>query len=124
MGRGAKRVVEAEKDREKDREGGGEGREGRGGEERRGEERREVEASHEHVEREGGREWRERGDGKARARESKRASEQGGASSPFYSESGIPGYCQVTVEWSLDRMLTMNICADESLHICMVILHS
>jgi hypothetical protein len=28
-----------------------------------------------------------------------------GASSPFYIESGLPGHCQVTVEWSLDRML-------------------
>jgi hypothetical protein len=27
-------------------------------------------------------------------------------SSPFYSESGIPGYCQVTLEQSLEEMLT------------------
>jgi hypothetical protein len=29
-----------------------------------------------------------------------------GASNPFYSRSGLPGYCQVAVGWSLDRMLT------------------
>jgi hypothetical protein len=29
-----------------------------------------------------------------------------GPSSPFYSESGIPGGCQVTVGRSLDKMLT------------------
>ena len=29
-----------------------------------------------------------------------------GASNPFYSESGIPGHCQVTVGRSLDKMLT------------------
>jgi hypothetical protein len=28
-------------------------------------------------------------------------------SSPFYSGSGLPGYCQVTVGWSLDRMITV-----------------
>ena len=41
--------------------------------------------------------------------ESKKAREQEGAkgaSSPFYSESGIPGCCQVTVGWSLDKMST------------------
>jgi hypothetical protein len=50
--------------------------------------------------------WRERGKGwgesewskKARARENR---EWG--SSPFYSEPGIPGCCQVTVGWSLDQ---------------------
>jgi hypothetical protein len=36
---------------------------------------------------------------KTRAREE-------GPSSPFYSESGTPGCCQVTVGWSLDKMLT------------------
>jgi hypothetical protein len=29
-----------------------------------------------------------------------------GVSSPFYSDSGIPGCSQVTVGWSLDKMLT------------------
>jgi hypothetical protein len=42
---------------------------------------------------------REQGD------KSKRAG--GGVSSPFYSESGIPGCCQVTVGLSLDKMLTL-----------------
>jgi hypothetical protein len=32
-----------------------------------------------------------------------------GASSPFYSGSGPPSCCQVTVGWSLDRMLTQTI---------------
>ena len=36
--------------------------------------------------------------GKGRARESKRARVEEGASSLFYSESGIPGCCQVTGE--------------------------
>ena len=40
----------------------------------------------------------------ARAREQERKE---GASSPFYSESGIPGYCQVTVGRSLEEMLTL-----------------
>ena len=51
--------------------------------------------------REGGREEQEQE--KAREQESKE-----GANSPFYSESGIPGYCRVTVGQSLDRMLTLN----------------
>jgi hypothetical protein len=34
-------------------------------------------------------------------RSQERESEQVG-SSPFYGESSIPGYCQVTVGWSLD----------------------
>jgi hypothetical protein len=41
--------------------------------------------------------------GGARTREQER---EEGASSPFYSESGTPGCCQVTVGWSLDKMLT------------------
>ena len=55
------------------------------------------EASHEQVE-------RGKMEGRARRQESRRAE---GASSPFYSESGIPGCCQVTVGWSLDKMLTI-----------------
>jgi hypothetical protein len=49
----------------------------------------------------------EDGKGRSRARE-KQEIKRGrrGASSLFYSGSGIPGYCQVTVRWSLDRMLT------------------
>ena len=38
-----------------------------------------------------------------REQENKRAE---GASSPFYSESGKPGCCQVTVGQNLDKMLT------------------
>ena len=38
-----------------------------------------------------------------RAREQEREKErEEGASSPFYSESDIPGYCQVTMGQSLD----------------------
>ena len=58
--------------------------------------------------------WREgEGNGMGRERgkmvreqeqESKR--ERMGASSPFYSESGTPSYCQVTVGQSLDEMPT------------------
>ena len=73
MGRGVRRVVEAENGREK--------------------QRRRIETGHEHVER-GGR---------------------GGASSPFYSESGLPDCCQVTVGQSLDKMLTVpNIQSEET----------
>jgi hypothetical protein len=84
MGRGVKRVVEAEK-----------GREG---------ESREVEAGcgHEHVERGG----RERGRGRE---EPKRAREKQAGSKSKYSGSGLPGCCQVTVGWSLDRMLTLGL---------------
>ena len=58
--------------------------------------------------------WRGKGEGKGkrtgrRREEPKRVREQEseeGASSPFYSESGLPACCQVTVWWNLDRMLT------------------
>ena len=57
-----------------------------------------------------GREWGERGKGEAIAKQNKRGREEQeskeGSSSPFYSESDLPGCCQVTVGWSLDRMLT------------------
>jgi len=62
--------------------------------------KRVVEAGHEHTEREGGREW---GEGTRR----KEQEQEEGASSPFYSESGMPGYHQVTVGRSLDKMLTV-----------------
>ena len=48
--------------------------------------------------------WRGRGETKgqsrgrkARAREEQEQEREEGTSSPFYTESGIPGYCQVTV---------------------------
>ena len=54
--------------------------------------------------------WREGGKGRTSEQESKRVikeqEREEGASSPFYSGSGLPGYCQVTMGWSLDRMLT------------------
>ena len=28
-----------------------------------------------------------------------------GENSPFHGESGVPGYCQVTVGWSLERII-------------------
>jgi hypothetical protein len=43
---------------------------------------------------------------KAGARKEEQESEEG-ASSPFYSGSGLPGCCQVTVGQNLDRMLTV-----------------
>jgi hypothetical protein len=57
------------------------------------------------VEREG-REWgRERGGEKSKRAREKQEREEG-ANSHFYSGLGLPGCCQVTVGWSLDRMLT------------------
>ena len=42
------------------------------------------------------------GEGK---QEQEQESEEG-ASSPFYIESGTPGYCQVTVGWSVEELPT------------------
>jgi hypothetical protein len=57
--------------------------------------------------------WRERGgEGKRRQSGSNKARVRErveGASIPFYSGSGTPGSCQVTVEQSLDKMLTPRI---------------
>jgi hypothetical protein len=52
--------------------------------------------------------WRERGRrmGRGEQKQEERAREEG-ASSPIYNESGTPGCCQVTVGWSLDKMLPM-----------------
>ena len=67
-----------------------------------------------------GREWEQEGKRGAR--------EQEGASSPFYSGSGLPGSCQITVEWSLDSTLTVcvvcvpicvNVCVFEDERVCM-----
>ena len=50
--------------------------------------------------------WRETGEGngerEGKEQKQEQESEEEGASSPFYSESGTPGYCQVTVGQSLD----------------------
>jgi hypothetical protein len=74
MGRGVKRVVEAEKGREEERV---------------------VEAGPDYLER-----WGEgvgRGEKGARGKSmSKRIREGEGPSNPFYSGAGLPGYCQVT----------------------------
>ena len=43
---------------------------------------------------------------KRQERGARRQEREEGTSSPFYSGSGLPGCCQVTVGWSLDRMLT------------------
>jgi hypothetical protein len=45
----------------------------------------------------------ERGEGTEREQEGKEQERDEGASSPFHSESGTPGCCQVTVGWSLDK---------------------
>jgi hypothetical protein len=59
--------------------------------------------------------WKERGEGngerggrglKDRARA--RRQEVEGVNSPFYSESGIPGHCQVTVGRGLDKNANRN----------------
>jgi hypothetical protein len=52
-----------------------------------------------------------KGEGKQRKnKKGARAREQGEGKQPFfYSESGIPGYCQVTAGQSLDRMLTLSL---------------
>jgi hypothetical protein len=71
---------------------------------RESERSRGVEASHEQEEREGLKESKSK-----REQESKER-----ASSPFYSESGTPGYCQVTVGRSLGRMLTPTLQPDSS----------
>jgi hypothetical protein len=52
----------------------------------------------------GGRESEKEQENKKRPRDLKIKE---GASSPFYSESGIPCCCQVTVRLSLDRRLTV-----------------
>jgi hypothetical protein len=79
----------------------------------------ETEAGREHLER-GEREWEKEGarEEPKRARDKKENKREKGASSPFYSGSGltvscqvtvgrsIPACCQVTVLWSIDRMVT------------------
>jgi hypothetical protein len=56
------------------------------------------------VERKGGREIGARGQsGSQKARDQENEER---ASSPFYSGSCMPGCCQVTVGWNLDRILT------------------
>ena len=52
----------------------------------------------------------ERGQSGKRGREQeKREESEEGASSPLYSESGIPDCCQITVRQRLEEMLTHNI---------------
>ena len=60
----------------------------------------------EHVERAGGKEWGERGELETEKEQERIKRARRGASSPFYSESGTPGCCQVTVRWSLEEILT------------------
>jgi hypothetical protein len=45
----------------------------------------------------GGREWGERGKGKQEQEKAREQERDEGASSPFYSESGLPGCCQAIV---------------------------
>jgi hypothetical protein len=49
----------------------------------------------------------ERERGRKEKREKEKWGGGDGPSSPFYSESGISGCCQVTMGWSLDNMLTL-----------------
>jgi len=57
--------------------------------------------------------WREREKGKKgqRGKRVREGESEEGANIPFYTESGIPGCCQVTVGQSLEGMLTLPICA-------------
>jgi hypothetical protein len=43
---------------------------------------------------------------RGRGKRGVRVKERGGPSSPFYSGPGLPGCCQITVGWSLYKMLT------------------
>jgi hypothetical protein len=102
MGRGVKRVAEREREREREEKRREEKRreEKRREEKRREEKRREVEIGHEHIRgvgKELGEGWREEHGNKS-PREQERKE---GASSPC---------CQVTVGWSLDRMLIDTLC--------------
>jgi hypothetical protein len=107
MGKGVKRVVEAEKGKEGGREK----------ERERERESEEVESSHEHME--GGREWGEREEGEEgteREQEGKSKSKskrERRGKQPFYSESGTPGCSQVTVGRSLNKMLTSRLRQEE-----------
>jgi hypothetical protein len=67
--------------------------------------------------------------GKGRTREQEKCKKRRGvASIPFYSGSGLPSHCQVTVGWSLVRMLTKTACnsitrgsgtpVDSCIHVC------
>lgn len=51
------------------------------------------------MEREGGGEWGERGSGGGQSKKKKQENQRraAGASNLLYSESGVPGCCQVTV---------------------------
>jgi hypothetical protein len=97
MGRGVKIVLEGERERERHRE-----RE----RERERERRSALSTRREIWEQNGMR--RERGGGKGQrgSRKARATEKGGGANSPFYSESGITGCCQVIVGWSLNKMLT------------------
>ena len=53
--------------------------------------------------------WEESGERKNRLERTeleKEGKKEEGMSSPFYSESGTSGCCQVTVGWRLDNVLT------------------
>ena len=51
---------------------------------------------------------REAGKAQGRSKRPRGQESEEGVSSPFYSWSGLSGCCQVTVRWSLDRMLTFH----------------
>ena len=65
-----------------------------------------------------GGEWGKKGEGTRTKQEQEGKSKREQKEvSIFYSESGIPGHFQVTVGWSLDKMLTWSVyrtcCVDE-----------
>ena len=65
--------------------------------------------------------WRERcgnGERGTEREESKRV--RRGTNSPFYTESGILGCCQVTVGWSLEEILTNCVLETQSNTLCII----
>lgn len=48
----------------------------------------------------------------SRSKSQERGKREEGASSSFYSGLDLPGSCQVTVGWSLERMLILTVKSD------------
>jgi hypothetical protein len=45
--------------------------------------------------------------GQSESKKEREQKREEGTSSPIYSESGLPGHCQITIGQSLDKMLTL-----------------
>lgn len=74
-----------------------------------GDRQKRLEAGQEHVKREGEMEGEKGSEKEGAEKEGAESKREEGANSPFYRESGIPGCCQITVGWNLDKMLTLYI---------------